>query len=184
MAVVDHRQRFIAYSIRNGSQNDKSVFNRSIFARVHLATIPPGTHLVGDAGYQLLTNLLTPYPILPVMEPANRWYNLVHSRTRIVVEQTFGRLKGKFRVYKSDLLQQTPTQMASMIEATLVLHNWIIDLEHPTLDHILIEPWMELDRIWWARDEEAHEDGAHAKRDAIRDLLFSRQAQQQSQPLA
>ncbi|OWZ02033.1 hypothetical protein PHMEG_00026479, partial [Phytophthora megakarya] len=128
MAVVDHRQRFMASSLRKGTQNDNSVFNRSIFARDILPNIPQGTHIVGDAGYQLLSTVLTPYPILSVMEAPNRWYNLVHSRTRIVVEKAFERLKGKFRVFKSDLSQETPTAMDSVIKATLVLDNWMIDL--------------------------------------------------------
>jgi hypothetical protein len=67
-----------------------------------LLNIPPG-RLVGDAGYQLLRNVLTLYPILPEMEAQNRWYNLVHSRTNLVVEKSFGRLNDKFRVYKTDL---------------------------------------------------------------------------------
>jgi len=84
--------------------------------------------------------VLTPYPILPEMEAQNRWYNLVHSLTRIVVEKSFGRLKGKFRVYKADLAQEPPTTMASINKSTLVLHNWMIDLDDTeTLEDVTVE---------------------------------------------
>ncbi|OQS07662.1 hypothetical protein THRCLA_20094 [Thraustotheca clavata] len=56
-------------------------------------------------------------------------FNLLHSRTRIVVEQAFGLWKGKFRIFKQTLQMKSPQKMAMVIEATMVLHNWIIDYE-------------------------------------------------------
>ncbi|KAH9457036.1 hypothetical protein Pst134EA_020936 [Puccinia striiformis f. sp. tritici] len=58
--------------------------------------IPPGTFLVGDAGYPGNMDILLPYP--SVATPQNEWYNFIQSSTRIVVEQAFGRLKNRFRI--------------------------------------------------------------------------------------
>ena len=33
IGVVDHRLRFMSYSIRSGSQNDKALFNKSQFGQ-------------------------------------------------------------------------------------------------------------------------------------------------------
>ena len=54
-------------------------------------------------------------------------FNLLHSRTRMTVKRAFGHWKNKFRVYKTNLLHHDPKDMARMIEATLVLHNWYIE---------------------------------------------------------
>ncbi|DAZ96029.1 TPA: hypothetical protein N0F65_000024, partial [Lagenidium giganteum] len=51
-AVVDHNKRFMAYSIRPGSSNDKAVFNMSSFGQHVHKQIPKGCFFVGDAGYQ------------------------------------------------------------------------------------------------------------------------------------
>jgi hypothetical protein len=140
-AVVDHKQRFMSYSIRNGSQNDKSVFNRSNLGQTCHVSIPRGCYLLGDAGYQLLPHLLTPYPINEKMSKSESKYNYFHSRTRILVEQAFGKYKGKFRIFKTDLMQSSPEYMAEIIKATMVLHNWMINSDNIS-QYIHFEPWM------------------------------------------
>ena len=74
----------------------------------------------------------------------------LHSSTRIVVEQTFGLLKGRFRIFKSALnmkgtttladnddageRDRTATQtMAKVIRSCFVLHNILIDLQDSTV---------------------------------------------------
>jgi hypothetical protein len=41
-AVVDDKKRFISYSIRSGSQNDKQMFNKSVFGKICHSIIPRG----------------------------------------------------------------------------------------------------------------------------------------------
>ncbi|KAF4140546.1 DDE superfamily endonuclease [Phytophthora infestans] len=54
--------------------------------------VPPGKHLLADAGYKIWGHMLTPFPEADAMQdPRKRRYNKAHSRTRIVVECTFGR---------------------------------------------------------------------------------------------
>ncbi|GMF19740.1 unnamed protein product [Phytophthora fragariaefolia] len=127
LAVVNHKKQFIAYSIRNGAQNDQSVLNRSHFGQTIAENLPQGAHYLGDAGYKLTRQILTPYPIEFGMSLQRSRYNYVHSHTRIVVEQAFGRLKGILRMYKQPLLQHSPEYMARIIIATLVFHNWMIE---------------------------------------------------------
>ncbi|KAG3112294.1 hypothetical protein PI125_g8377 [Phytophthora idaei] len=84
-------------------------------------------HCLSDAGYCLTSRVFTPYPIRLGMDAREGKYDSLHSRTRITVEQAFGRLKGVSRIYKQPLQQETPEYMALIIVATLVLHNWLID---------------------------------------------------------
>jgi hypothetical protein len=54
----------------------------------------------------------------------------------------------------------------------------MIDLDTTkTLAGAAIEDWMELDRVWWAADEGAHESQAKTKRDTIRVCLFAVRSQ-------
>jgi hypothetical protein len=90
-------------------------------------------------------------------------FNLLHSRTRIIVERAFARWKNKFRLFKTELLHHKPegrsdlssciilyvVDMARLIEATMILHNWIIDLhefDNPdeAMEDIQIEAWMHI----------------------------------------
>ena len=99
------------------------------------------------AGYKLFSPVMTPFSKFFGMPDDTSHYNLVHSRTRIVVEQAFGRWKNVFRVFKTDLLHRTPQEMARVIEATLVLHNWFIDFKLSAEDLELpeqYEDWMHV----------------------------------------
>ena len=127
LALVDDRKRFMAYSLRAGSQNDRMLFRSSVFGASRI--VPIGGFIVADAGYTLLPHVLTPYQIVPNMDKKEVYYNLLPSRTRIVVEQCFGMWKNKFRLFKKPLEFKSPQKMVLVIEATLVLHNWIIDLD-------------------------------------------------------
>ncbi|EGZ22048.1 hypothetical protein PHYSODRAFT_490505, partial [Phytophthora sojae] len=71
--------------------------------------------------------LLTPYPEADaVTDRRKRVYNGVHSRTRIVVECAFGRLKNRFRILLSKLQQKTSRGVCRVIVASVVLHNLLI----------------------------------------------------------
>lgn len=138
-----------------------------------LTSISLDTYLVDDAGYQPLTSVLMPYPIPPVMEVHDRWYNLVHIRTRIVVEKAFGRLKGKFRVFKTDLSQETLTAVTSVVKSCLVLHSWFIDLDATSaLEDVAIADWLGIDQVWWAADEDRHQASVKQERARIRECLL------------
>ncbi len=116
------------YSIRPGSANDKSVFNKSTFGATSHLRIPRGSIFLADAGYQIMSHILTPYPITNSMTPEESKYNLLHSRTRMVVEGAFGLLKNVFRIFKRELNHESAQSMADIIKVSLVLHNWMIDL--------------------------------------------------------
>ena len=51
-----------------------------------------------------------------------RNYNIAHCKTRVVIEQTFGVLKGRFACLSYGLRQQ-PTSAVQTITACVVLHN-------------------------------------------------------------
>ncbi|KAG2956558.1 hypothetical protein PC118_g24410 [Phytophthora cactorum] len=60
--------------------------------------VPPGKHIVGDAGYKIWGCMLTPFPEgEAVQDRRKRLYNYMHPKSRIVVECAFGRQKTGFK---------------------------------------------------------------------------------------
>ena len=141
---VDHKLRFRSYSLRSGSQNDKALFNASKLGKTLHKCLPTGGCVLADAGYKLFRHLLTPYPIYYGMPPEEAHYNLIHSRTRIIVEQAFGLWKNVFRIFKTAMIFDTPEEMAMFVEATLILHNWFIQFNENSVEDIPQEneDWM------------------------------------------
>lgn len=127
-AVVDSHARFLSCSIRSGSSNDQSLWNRSGFRQRLLQAIPERFHLVGDSGYKLWCHLLTPYPELEAFAcPKKSLYNYCHSKTRIVVERAFGILKNRWRILLRKVDQKSDSNIGNVIVACMVLHNLLIE---------------------------------------------------------
>ena len=108
-AVVDSLGRFLDITAGwAGSVNDKRVFSNSPIGDmlrnkellqspvVDVKGINVLPYLVGDAGYTLEPFNMTPYPGVSLPRQRER-FNFYQSSTRIIVEQAFGRLKGRFK---------------------------------------------------------------------------------------
>ncbi|XP_068103245.1 putative nuclease HARBI1 [Hyperolius riggenbachi] len=82
-----------------------------------------GGWLLGDSGYPCLKWLLT--PVGRASTAAEMAYNSAHSRTRVVVERTFGVLKGRFRAISlsGGHLRYSPGKVCKIVMACCVLHN-------------------------------------------------------------
>ncbi|XP_066585460.1 putative nuclease HARBI1 [Prorops nasuta] len=105
-----------------GSQHDSIIFQNSrSFVRFQQQKV--SGMLVGDKGYPALTFLLTPFRN-PVSLEEER-YNEIHSRTRMVVERTFGVWKRRFPCLSNGLTLKLQT-CTSIITATAVLHNLLL----------------------------------------------------------
>ncbi|KAF6212926.1 hypothetical protein GE061_009099 [Apolygus lucorum] len=51
-------------------------------------------------------------------------YNYRHSRCRRVIENTFGILASRFRIYRRPIIAKVET-VDKIVQATIVLHNWL-----------------------------------------------------------
>lgn len=88
----------------------------------------------GDSGYPLEPNLM-----VPVGQPANAAegrYNSSLKRTRVVVEQTIGVWKARFKCVhqKGGTLCYTPLKVGKMAAATFLLHNYCRKRNIPLLE--------------------------------------------------
>jgi hypothetical protein len=168
------KNRFRSFSLRSGSNNDKNLFNQSHFGRTIHQKLPDQGYIVGDAGYTLFKHLITPYPIaVEGNSEKDSHFNYLHSKTRIIVEQAFALLKNKFRIYKTEILWNNPFEIGDLICSTLIVHNWLIDLNDETEPAIInIEDWMRVGVVRYRENYVVGGNDAIIKRNAIRDYLF------------
>jgi hypothetical protein len=143
--VVDSKKRFMSFSIRPGSANDKSVYRRSTFGRNIHTLIPRGRFFLGDSGYQLLGHLLIPFPIDNITADQLR-FNTIHSKTRMVVENAFGLLKTRFQILRTIMESKSQAHLSNLIISCVALHNILIDLGEEDLQ-LLPDPWENLPDI-------------------------------------
>ncbi|XP_018307726.1 putative nuclease HARBI1 [Mycetomoellerius zeteki] len=126
--VCDHKGRFIDIFVGlPGRMHDARVFRQSeIFQRLKHHLLPPDRHIIGDAAYPLLVNLLTPYRDTGHLTRTQIIYNTNLSTIRSMIERGYSFLKGKFRRLK--YLDIADFDFGNkMIAAACVLHNFLID---------------------------------------------------------
>ncbi|GLV33321.1 uncharacterized protein CBL_11760, partial [Carabus blaptoides fortunei] len=132
-AVVDHNCQFRDICVKHpGNTHDAAVFKDSgLFKR--FATIIPQEcvdfngmkipyMIVGDPAYPLLTWLMKGYP--GSVTPEEESFNVYLNKARVVVEQAFGRLKGRWRI----LLKRIDvhyTFVPNIVSACCILHNFL-----------------------------------------------------------
>lgn len=93
--------------------------------------------LLGDCGYGLSSNLLTPFR--NPNSNAQRRYNYYHKRCRVRIEQAFGILKRRFAVLRSGIRME-PSKCCTIIAACFALHNIAIDLTGVNSDDLIQNP--------------------------------------------
>lgn len=131
IGVCDHRNRFINIFVGlPGRMHDARIFRCSNLYRqirnVEEPLLPAQLHLIGDAAYPLLTNLMTPYRDTGHLTREQIIYNTKLSSIRSIIERTFGLLKGKFR--RLLYLDISDFELGQkMIAAACVLHNFMIE---------------------------------------------------------
>ncbi|XP_035986731.1 putative nuclease HARBI1 [Fundulus heteroclitus] len=133
-ALVDDRYMFRDICVGwSGSTHDARVLVNSQLYQFwengvfpHLQTeidgvmVPPV--ILGDPAYPLLPWLTKPYPENAGTTEAQKKYNFIHSRSRIVVENAFGRLKGRWRRLLKRIDNNT-SNVPNVIAACCTLHN-------------------------------------------------------------
>lgn len=80
--------------------------------------------VIGDEAFPLKTYLLRPYPGKQLDNNEKKIYNYRLCRARRVVENAFGILSQKFRIYNRRIIAK-PENVDVIILTTCVLHNFI-----------------------------------------------------------
>lgn len=140
MAVCDAHYKFTMVDIGDSGRNsDGGVFSSSrmddAFFKKQLnvpkADILPGTKakypyvLVADEAFQLHQNLMKPYSreVLGIRE---RVFNYRLARARRIIENTFGIMAARFRVFKRPIHSRVD-MVVRITKAAVALHNYIMN---------------------------------------------------------
>lgn len=79
---------------------------------------------VADDAFALHENMLKPYKIIP--SQLQRIFNYRLSRARRIIENTFGILAQKFRIFRTTIIADV-TLVEKITNCSVCLHNWLRD---------------------------------------------------------
>ncbi|XP_032685188.1 protein ALP1-like [Odontomachus brunneus] len=139
MAACDHRYRFTLVDIgAYGSSSDGGIFTSS---DIHLAlqegtlNLPkgsaklPGSNInlpcffLGDSGFPISSIMMRPYSG-KLLDERKNIFNYRLSRARRTIENTFGILTSRWRIYRKPI-NVHPKYIDTIVMATICLHNYI-----------------------------------------------------------
>ncbi|XP_065844727.1 uncharacterized protein [Oscarella lobularis] len=153
LATCDAKYCFTLLNIGDyGSHSDGGVLRNSAFGKAlergQLQLPPPepiagsGSEtpmpyvFIGDAAFPLRQNILRPYPSAHLTE-AQKIFNYRLSRARRVIENAFGIMASRFRIFRRVIIAD-PEKVTKITQATFVLHNYLIISEQKSSqqDHL------------------------------------------------
>ncbi|XP_067118748.1 uncharacterized protein [Centruroides vittatus] len=141
MAVADAHYKFIYIDFGHyGSESDGGVFQKCTFGKkiinqtINLpkdANLPNSDvsfpyYFVADEAFPLRRNIMRPYPRKSHFHHAERIFNYRLSRARRVVENAFGILASRFRIFLRSLNFDENVTLPKIVAASLVLHNFLL----------------------------------------------------------
>ncbi|CAB5135540.1 unnamed protein product [Rhizophagus irregularis] len=121
--IVNDRGIFTSFDVGwPGSVHDAQVYRISFFYKDYSHLIQDDDYLLGDSAYPI-----SPFLIPPFKDPSSRKhkkFNQFHSCHRVVIENTFGRLKARFRTLKD--LDIKMVKMGVLFTCcAIILHNFL-----------------------------------------------------------
>lgn len=145
--ICDARKRFLDVFTGVPSKiHDSRVFSMSFINERIQHICGDNYHLLGDSAYSLSPFLLTPFRDYGNLTAEQRYYNEKFCATRVLIENTFQLLKGRFRqLIRLDF--HNVEKASRFILSCCVLHNMCIDNED----------------FWEDQDGEPHQMGAPAE---------------------
>jgi len=143
IAIISASYEFLMVDIgAQGRHNDSAIFKgsnmRQRFENKQMDLPPPCPlsnlrnkaipyMLVGDAAFQLNEYTLRPYPNNQLNRDT-KIFNYRLSRAKRVVENAFGIMASKWRIYRKPINTSLKTT-ENIIKATICLHNFLISTQ-------------------------------------------------------
>ncbi|KAI4469606.1 hypothetical protein MML48_1g02433 [Holotrichia oblita] len=124
--ICDANKKFInVFTGVPGKIHDSRVFKLSDISTQLPKECGANYHLLGDSAYYIREWLITPYRDYGNLTEEEKKFNKIHSSTRVLIENSFGLLKGRFRqllqIHMFDV-----DKISKFIIACCVLHNLCI----------------------------------------------------------
>lgn len=114
-----------------GRQSDGGVFQQSSLSEaLENGLLPEGGFIVGDDAFPLKTYLMKPYSKVALSEE-QKIFNYRLSRARRIVENAFGILVSRFRIFEKPIAC-LPESIDKIIKACCAIHNYLRMTSHNT----------------------------------------------------
>lgn len=127
--VCDHRKLFTSvYTGEPGSVHDNRLFQKSdLYRGIEAQEIkfPNNSHLVGDLAYKLSNYLMVGFKDTGFLTNRQKNFNIKLNQIRVVIENAFALLKGRFRRLKF-LETKRLDLICLLIVSACILHNLCI----------------------------------------------------------
>lgn len=139
LAVVDHSYKFMLTNVGTpGKNHDSDVFYKSSIPKILSSAlfqrekktshgVSVGPVLLADQAFPLQKHVMKPFSQPGDTGSVSRVFNYHLSRARRVVENSFGRLKARFRILHKGPENDLPN-VRRIIRACCVLHNICEDM--------------------------------------------------------
>lgn len=140
MALVDSKYNFIFADIGGqGRISDGGIFRNTLLWDMicnNTLNLPPPHPLPGsdfdmpyvflaDGAFALHRHIMKPYPGNHHRDSPERVFNKKLSRSRVIVENTFGILSSKFQIFKRPI-ELCPDKASVITLTCILLHNYLI----------------------------------------------------------
>jgi len=138
LAITDSRKRFLwTHSGLPGSIGDSRAFQESRFNRKNKFSTPvlyAGFSLLADGGFASKKWLLKPYP-RDQRNEKRRYVNYVLSSARVIVENAFGVLEGRWRILHHGICTDVETAR-QVCDVCVLLHRFLIERGDSWTDNV------------------------------------------------
>lgn len=152
-----------------GSAHDSRVFKNSEFY-LNIQRYGPEIyfpdkkfHIIGDSAFGCYSWLMTPFK--NATSEKEKYHNFIHSSDRVVIENLFALLKGRWRKLTYINVYSIP-KAVKIIVAACILHNWCILQNDVWTEEYTYEKHYDI------QEESSTRDGIE-KRKNIADALFA-----------
>jgi hypothetical protein len=126
-AICDAHLGFIYLSVAGpGGMNDVRAIRKCTELNRFIAAMPEEYFLLGDNAYGLSEKILIPFSGSQKNVVENDAYNYYLSQLRIRIEQAFGLLTTKWRIFRAPIAATLATT-SDIINVASRLHNFVID---------------------------------------------------------
>lgn len=127
LALADADCKFLYIEVgTNGRANDASVFRLSPLKSAlgsGMLNLPKEYFLLGDDAFPMSETLMKPFSKRNLTQ-VERIFNYRLSRARRVVENAFGIMAARFRIYGKDI-EVNLDSVDLIVQSTCTLHNWL-----------------------------------------------------------
>lgn len=148
-AICNHERRFIdVFTGVPGKVHDARVLKMSdIYSQIADICMENGEnkyHILGDGAYSIRPWLLTPYKDFGSLTAEENNFNKKFCATRVLIENSFGLLKGRFRqLLKLDM--HGVIKITKFIICCCILHNFCLLHDDDEIEDGFTEPQNKTD---------------------------------------